>query len=142
MGPSDVPSDALVDLKSADNKISVWRIEADRSNLHIALTAVASNRDRLDKLDYTLVDESIISAIPIALSEADGASAHASANANLHRDLVELTVARVAKLAERMMPLERFRLSEKEVRKLLVEGLDSGQLDRGKMSAKLLEQLK
>ncbi len=142
MDPADVPADALADLKSGGNKLSVWRVEADRSNLHVVLTAIASNRERLDKLDYTLIDEGVISAIPIALIEADGISPHTSANVTLHRDLAELTVARISKLAEKMMPLERFRLPEKEVRRLLSAGLDSGELDKERMDRTLLDQLK
>lgn len=142
MDTADVPADALADLKSGGNRLSVWRVEADKSNLHVVLTAVASNRERLDKLDYTLIDESLFSAINIAFVDADGVSAHTSANVALHRDLIQLTVARIAKLAEQMMPLERFRLSEKEVKRLLIAGLGSGELDQTKIDRRLLEQLK
>jgi hypothetical protein len=60
MEPGSAPAEALTDLRPTNNALSVWRIEADHSNLSAVLAAFASNRDRLDKLDYALVDETVL----------------------------------------------------------------------------------
>src|SRR5437588_6099649 len=101
----DVPADALSDLRANNNELSVWRVELDQSNLNAAIVAAASNRDRLDKLDYVLFDEAILPAIPIKCVRSEGNTPHVSANAEIHSDLIELTVRTIARLAHEMMPL-------------------------------------
>ena len=141
MESGDVPADALTDLRADKNELSVWGIELDRSNLNMALAAVASHRKRLDKLDYTLLDEAILSAIPVKCVPSEGVTPCPAANLTIHRDLVELTVQKVADLAHKMMPLNRIRVSEREVRALLRHALQSGAIDRSRVEPKLLGEL-
>jgi hypothetical protein len=42
MDAGEVPADALSDLKVMDNALSVWQVEADRTNLEMVITALAS----------------------------------------------------------------------------------------------------
>jgi len=141
MKPEDAPADALGDLRATDNILSVWSTGTDRSDLNAALLAVASSRMRLDKLDYTLFDEEALGALGIPCIKTDGDSPQLAANGTLHRDLVQLTVQNVAKLAHMMMPLERVRVPEKQVRLMLVAALKDGLLDRSRISEGLLSQL-
>jgi hypothetical protein len=141
MGAGDVPADALADLRADNNELSVWGIEPDRSNLTTALAAAASNRDRLDKLDYTLLDEAILPAIPIKCFRSEGSSPHPTANKTIHRDLAELTVKKIAHLAHEMMPLERVRVTRRQVEALLRDALQSGALERARIKPKLLNEL-
>lgn len=141
MASGDVPADALTDLRSDGNELSVWGVEPDRSNLNVALVAVASNRKRLEKLDYTLVDEAILPTIPIKCVPSEGGTPHPAANATLHRDLVELAARKVADLAQKMMPLERVRIPEKQVAVLLRDALRSGAIDRARIEPNLLNEL-
>jgi hypothetical protein len=141
MASGDVPADALTDLRADKNELSVWGVEADRSNLNMALTAVASNRKRLDKLDYMLLDEAVLSAIPVKCIRSEGVTPCTAANSQIHRDLVELTVQKVADLAHRMMPLARVRVTEREVGALLRQALQNGVIDRARVEPKLLDEL-
>src|SRR5687767_10599468 len=108
----EVPAAALTDLRADANVLSLWRIEADRHNLTTVVTALASKRDRLDKLDYALVPEASVAAIPIASVEIDGDTPHRTAN-KYHRDLIELTGRKLCRLAEEIIAMERARVSEK-----------------------------
>jgi hypothetical protein len=72
----------------------------------MALAALASNRQKLEKLDYSLIDEAALSSISIRLVKSEGRTPHISANST-HGDLVELTVNKVALLAAEMMPKNR-----------------------------------
>lgn len=137
----DVPADALTDLRANNNELSVWTVEADRTNLDMVLAAVASSRKGLDKLDYTLLDEASLPAIQIKCVRSEGNTPHAKANASVHCDLVELTVQQVAQLAHHMMPLTRVRVPEKRVKGLLLDALNSSALDRGRLDPKLLAEL-
>lgn len=136
----EVPADALSDLRSSDNKLSVWHVESDQGNLNMVLAAYAANRERLDKLDYTLLEEGIVMAMSIDCVKSEAHTPHLSANA-AHRDLVELTVKKVMFLAQEMMPLPRVRVTEKQVKRLLLEALEHGALDRSQMKSELLSQL-
>jgi hypothetical protein len=140
MPSGDVPADALSDLRSSNNALSVWSVALDQADLDLALAALASNRDRLDKLDYTLLDDSILVPLSIKCVDSEANTPYVSANA-AHRDLIELTVKKVARLAEEMMPLPRVRVPEKRVKQLLVEALEKGALDRALMKPDLLNEL-
>lgn len=141
MAVGDVPADALTDLRAENNALSLWSVEVDLSNLHTAVAAVASNRVRLDKLDYALLDEAVLPEIPIKHVRSEGNTPHPAANASLHRDLVELTVQKVADLAGRMMPLKRVRVTQRQVEDLLKTALKNGVIDRARISPKLLSEL-
>lgn len=137
----EVPAEALTDLRANNNALSVWSVESDRANLNMVLAAIASHRDRLDKLDYTLVDEAILPPIAMEWVKSEANTPHPLANASAHRDLIRLTVQKVARLAHEMMPLERVRVSERQIKRILVEALDSGVLDRARMKPGLLSEV-
>jgi hypothetical protein len=81
MPTGDVPADALTDLRADNNELSVWRVEPDQSDLNTALAAMAANRERLDKLDYALIDEAILPGITTKSVCSEGRSPHLAANA-------------------------------------------------------------
>lgn len=137
----DVPANVLNDFKCDDkNELSVWRVADDRSNLKLVLTALASGTMRLDKLDYALFDEALLTAVSIKAVPTPGKSGCPAADA-AHRDLVQLTAAKVANLAREMMPATRVRLPEVEVTKMLTQALETGVLDRDKTNKDLLAKL-
>jgi hypothetical protein len=141
MATGEVPADALTDLRSENNELSVWSVEQDRSNVDTALAAAAGARKKLDKIDYTLIDEGILPGIRIKCVKSEGQTPHTTANTSMHHDLTELTVRKISDLAHAMMPLERMRLSEKKVKRLLQDALQGGALDRARIDPKLLTEL-
>jgi len=140
MDDADVPADALTDLRATDNVLSFWAIEPDKQNLNVVIAAVTSSRDRLDKLDYLILDEASLLPIPIRCVISEANTPYSSANTS-HRDLAELTVRKVATLAHLMMPLQRERLLPKQVKALLLDALANGRLDRARMKPGLLRDL-
>jgi len=142
MDPEEVPADALTDLRSSQNELSVWSVERDKSNLDTVLVAVGSNRERLDKLDYALFDEDILPAIQIKCTKSEGETPHVIANKVMHRDLVELTAQKVAHLARALMPpTEHVRVSERSLQRLLQNALRDGSLDRSRVVDSMLAEL-
>jgi hypothetical protein len=137
----DIPADVLSDLRSTNNMLSVWMVEANGDGLDVAITALASARARLDKLDYALIDEAILPEIAIRCVRSEGNSPNITANGSAHRDLTELTVQNVSQLARRIMPLEKQRVTEARVKRLLLDALERGVLDRNRMDPKLLSEL-
>jgi hypothetical protein len=65
MVEGDVPADALTDLRADRNELSLWSVVDDLANLNVVLVALASSRQRLDKIDYTLIDEALLPGIPV-----------------------------------------------------------------------------
>jgi len=140
----EVPADALVDLRTQNNELSVWRIEPDRANLNAVIAALASNKtDRLANLDYVLLDEEVVIALGIQSVKSDGDSPHRHANSHWHWDLVHLTAAKVLGLAREMKrrEAEHKRVQHTAVREILRAALQGGELDRDVVKADLLDQL-
>lgn len=117
-----------------------WLLDDAKEDLPQILEALASNRERLDKLDYTIIDEQTVRAIPVTIAEVDGDSPHRTAN-SIHRNITELSAFKLTLLASEMMPLERFRLTERQVKDMLAAALREGRLDRGGLHDTLLAQL-
>lgn len=74
MDDADIPADALTDLRSDHNELSVWAVDPDGPDLNRALTAFASARSQLDKLDYALIDEDIATSISIMVNPSEAAT--------------------------------------------------------------------
>jgi len=140
LAAGEIPADAVSDLRTQDNTLSVWAVEADHSNVGRVVTAMAAMRVRLDKLDYTVVGEDQVRSLDIACVAKSMETPDAAVN-GLHRDLDQLSGSKVLRLAAEMMPLERRRLSERQVRELLLASLQAGVLDRAQIKGSLLQQL-
>jgi hypothetical protein len=140
----DVPADALVDLRTQKNELSVWRVEAGEANLNAVIAALASNgTDRVANLDYVLLEDEAVAALGIQCIKTDGDSPHQDANARWHCDLVELTATKVIRLAEEMKrhESEHKRLFPETVRSILLSALQAGALQRTAVTPKLLAEL-
>jgi len=140
----DVPSDALVDLRTQKNELSVWRVEPGEGNLHAVIAALASNKTaKLDNLDYVLIDEQVVTNLGIQYVKTDGDSPHSDANSRWHCDLVELTGAKVLGLAREMKlrQAEHKRIQHTAVRVILKAALQAGALRRDSVHEGLLTAL-
>jgi hypothetical protein len=140
----EVPGDALVDLRTQKNELSVWRVDPVGRNLNAVIAALASNKtDRVDNLDYVLVDEEVLTQLGIRTVQSEGQSPHPQANSNWHVDLVELSGARILNLAHEMKrrQAEHKRVQHKVVREILRAALQGGELQRQSLNVKLLAEL-
>lgn len=127
--PDDLRADALGDLRSHADGLSVWHIEDDFSNLDDVIVALAAQRETLAALDYVLLDIDAVRATGGAIERSTGATKHTTANVH-HRDLVELTIGHIIRLAsligERRDDIVR--RSRVEVGRLLERALDDGDI--------------
>jgi hypothetical protein len=144
MVSGEIPADALVDLRTTNDELSVWRLEPDGSNLSALVAALASNKTtRVDKLDYVVLDEEVFIALKIRCVPTQGVSPHVSANQKYHCDLVELTAAKVFALANEVKRAEAThqRLFPKNVKEILQRALEAKALERSVMEPELLAEL-
>jgi hypothetical protein len=83
----DVPADALGDLTTQQNVLSVWEVASDRSNIERIVRAVALGRNKIDHMGYVLFDSALLPERGIEVLANEGDSPDLGAN-SWHRDLV------------------------------------------------------
>lgn len=99
-----VPGDTLSELKTKENKLSVWLANTEE-DIEDAVAALSLSRDVTNKLCLVVLDEDKLSSFDIAVlddqkGDAQGASEEIL---NKHRNLVELDHKRLGLLAEYMI---------------------------------------
>lgn len=131
-------ADALGDLKTADNKLSVWHIDDDLSNLEQVIAALATTRDDISNLDYILFDPQLLSELDIAIMTTKGNTKYNIANTKWHRDLPKLTANKLIELAYTIWKQGKVkRVYEWEVLDLLKQAVSSGIIDSAQLSEKV-----
>lgn len=138
----EVQSDALRDLQTEGNELSVWQIGDDLSDLGRVLAAVAATRDFLSNIDYALLEVDAIRELGITLSETPGQVPDEFVS-TLHRDLSHLTARKVAELAAFISSsavLKRHSLSQ--IRNLLIDSIQTGFIDQSVLSESISDKLR
>jgi hypothetical protein len=130
LSEGDLQADALNDLATQNNELSVFHIEDDKSNLNRVIAALAAKRDNLDKLDYALMASEIADDPGFNIRMIKGDTADEAVN-QWHRDITELTVAKLADLAVVIKQRGQiYRLLQRDVKSLLVQSAASGHIKR------------
>lgn len=127
----EVPGDALNDLATNGNRLSVYYVEdvSDETILKRIYAAIAATRDYPDNLDYALIDARDLDKLGLRTEVEIGLTPDDEVNL-LHRDIVELSAQKITWLAIEIFPPERrTRILKKEVIKLLSQSMSSGYID-------------
>src|SRR6266581_8140831 len=72
LAQGDLQAKVLLDLRAEDNRLSVYRIEEDLSNLPRVAGALAAGCDNLDNFDYALFPDDMLKELRISLSKTAG----------------------------------------------------------------------
>jgi hypothetical protein len=134
-----IPADPLADFAgTVDNRLSVWRIEDDQSNLRRVIVAMAANRDKLDKLDYVLFPLDHLARVGVKLEETQGDTPDEEANA-FHSDLVELSAQDVVRLTSLVFRdhVELGRVDKSDLADWIVEAVRMGWISVQRLNRKL-----
>jgi len=123
----DVPADALADLTTQQNLLSVWEVADDRSNLERIVRAVAIGRDKIADMGYVLFDSQLLPATGIEIHENKGRSPDDGAN-TWHRDLAVSGNRLVALTKAILRQGESGTVLKLRLRQLVEEGIRSGQI--------------
>jgi|WetSurMetagenome_2_1015567.scaffolds.fasta_scaffold501911_2 hypothetical protein len=136
-----VKADAMIDLKTEENCLSVWYIQDNKSNLDEVITALAANRDDVVVMDYMIIDASIPESIKIKMTDDKGNSPYKDANL-WHRHLIELTTEKMYLLSKEMCERGiKIRKLPKEISALLINALETNKIDANLLKRKLVERL-
>jgi hypothetical protein len=139
LAPGEVQADALRDLRTIDNTLSVFEVD-DPANVERIAIAVAAGRMKPDVMGYAVFDGSVLSARGLQLQRIPGKTADSVVNA-LHYDIQYLTGGQLNQLAGLMAQGKVDQILPKRVKQLIQEGLAAGHLDREEVNQKLLSQL-
>lgn len=135
-------ADPLRDLETKENKLSVWHIEDDKSNLYQVVTAIATTLQYASNLDYALFNHTLLTKTGVRIEDTEGHTFHKEANASWHRDIVELSAEKIAELANIIMEHgTKNRIGESEVIGLLKQAVTSGVIDKNKLEDKLKRRI-
>lgn len=145
---ASICGDAITDLRTTDNRISVWKADTDE-DIDDAMVAMALNRDNASKMVCVLLNEDDLKGLDIDVmadkkGEADGLGDDILKK---HRDLVEIDYLRLGSLAQHMIDLAKNRanrkeLTESKVKKLLNRYKDENKIDVHSVKKELRENLK
>ena len=129
LAEGDIPADPLSDLATSENKLSVFLVEDDRSNLDQVVTAVAATRGHLAVFDYALFDQQLLPQLNIKIESTDGGTLDQVVN-SWHRDLVELSALKLVELAKAILAnAEKNRVLEKKIGQLMAQAVSLGRID-------------
>jgi hypothetical protein len=87
LSEGDVPADPVGELQTKENKLSVWEVEQDRSNLQRIVAALATCPDKVDAAGYILFNSVDLGSSEIQISMTPGGSPDRGVN-HCHRDLL------------------------------------------------------
>lgn len=141
LAQSDLQADALADLQTSNNVLSVWYIEHDRSNLERVVTALAARCDRISNLDYALLDLEVVSGLGIKAESTPGETPDTEAN-TWHIHLVELSARKLTELANAIYEwADRQRIQKKRLTQLVAKAVASECIDRTRLSTKVSKEI-
>lgn len=137
----ELQADALGDLSTSSNILSVWLINEDKSNLEEVVAALASNRNDLTNFDYAVVSLEDVLNAGINVKDVGGETADDHANEHWHRNLEELTVSHLVSLARTIQGSGQIkRVTQKKVALWIRRNIESGQLDSTRIEQRILSK--
>ena len=135
----EIQSDALGDLQTKENRLSVYRVESDEEAEQVVV-ALAANRDSLANLDYAVLDHEQLIETQLSICQQDGETPDSQVN-KLHYDITNLTVGKLAQLAQVISTSNHVRVPRKQLKEALKRAVDAGKLDRTQVKPRLLTKL-
>jgi hypothetical protein len=124
----DVPADPLADLQTTQNRLSVWEVAVDRSNVERIVRAMAVGRDRIADMGYVLFDSSLLSTAGITHQVERGTTPDEGAN-GWHLHLVDLSGNKLVMLTKLILENgESGTLLKKRLEELVDDGIRQREL--------------
>lgn len=136
----DLPADALADLHTYRNALSVWVADSPEDTDRIII-ALAATRDDVQHVDFAVFDDATLADAGIVIESRSGETPDDEVN-RLHCNIERLTVRQVAALAAAIARGDHERRMPGSIRDGLTDALQSGRLDANRMSDRLLADLR
>lgn len=141
LGEGELQADALRDLKTTGNELSVYYVQEGETNLVQITTALAAGRDSVANFDYALIGQEVISTLEIKVKQSSGETLDATVN-EWHRDLCELSANKLIDLARAIQnEADKRRILGKKILDHLGEAIRSGRIDTNRLKPLLKAKL-
>ena len=138
----DLQANVLKDLNAKDNRLSVWLVDDDLTNLDDVAVALASNSNQVDKLDIALLKEEIVCKLGIEIEQALGKTPYTAAN-DWHRNLRDLSLLKCVGLAygifDNSCTIKRY--PEKDVLRLLCRAVSTRRVQLSDLQEKVRKKV-
>ena len=121
--PDEVQADALSDLNTQNNELSVWLIFDDQSNIRDVVAALSLSGDYIPVVDYALIALDVVVANGFEVAENMGVTPFTAAN-QWHRDLVRLSATKILQLSKIVNQAAKARCREKESLRYIAGALE------------------
>ena len=142
LGDDELQADALADIATSNNSLSVWEIADNRTNLDPVIAALAAMRGTTANVDFALLTLTAVQKKSIQITETTGTTFDEQVN-TLHRELTELSAAKLLALAQIIQHLpKRERLKEPDVIGLIQAAVDAGRIKRDLLSQSIKNKLR
>lgn len=137
--PGEIKADALRDLQTRENVLSIY-IADDESSVNKICLAIAATRETVGSVDYAIFDAAELPPIGIEPTRSAGGTPDQEVN-RLHCDLTMLTVEKVSRLAQVIAAGVHNRIPQKSIEASLRSALRTNSLDRNGINSQLLRRL-
>ena len=131
--------DALVDLATAKNTLSVFLVDSDVMVNHV-VAALAAKRKNLTNFDYAMIDSNLVAQMNLRVIQQDGDTPHQLAN-RLHHDIIDLTASNVYGLMQSITIADVTRVPPKRVKALLLRAIEDGHIKSDDLESSLINTL-
>lgn len=145
LASEDVQSRALKCLEAKENTLSIFVIDGEINQTSHEETrvvaALALTRDNLQEVDLALAPEDVLATCGIKHNIVEALTPDTEVN-NWHRDLIELSVTKIAEFAkaiEREGDVRRIHLTD--VMRAVQESFDNEWIDQDKVNPKIFTKL-
>ena len=125
----ELPSDALGDIQTQDCRLSVYAV-AGEADIQMVVAALAATKDHIAKVDYAVFKDVSLVSLGITARQTEGDTPNHTVN-RMHYELENLTVVRLAQLAETISTVDHKRIQKKQIETLLQRAASNGHLDKG-----------
>ena len=135
--PKDIglPSDAFGDIQTSKCRLSVYAVTDMIGGQRVAM-AMAATREWVSSIDYAIFEDSKLESLGISVQHTPGDTPDNAVN-GMHYDLGNLTVRRLAQLAEIVAVGEIRRITESNIKTLLIDEISAGLVDVTRIKLKI-----
>ncbi len=121
-------ADALKDLGTRGNKLSVWLVADDKTNLNDVVVALISTGGLVSHFDYVLVEYNVLEKLGVRIENAEGETPYEQAN-KWHTNLSELSAVKLLQLAREVQSGNPpARILEQVTKQLLINAIKDGKI--------------
>jgi hypothetical protein len=132
LGLNEIAADAVTaDLRTTGNTLSFWRGDNDSTAVEQVALALATSRDKLDRIDIAWMPENLFEEDKLTLEASDG-NTPVETMRSRHMDIIRLDVSRLGAVAviiqQGVRNRQCRRFTKAQVSKLIKEALENNLL--------------